>query len=189
MYIPWGLVPYRSGALLLRTRGEPEASIQDIRGLLAELAPGVPLVAPAQLSVRIEETTWAFGLFGKIFTAFGAVALLMSVAGLYGVIAFNVRQRRREMGTRMALGANPAGIVRLSMRDGAIQLGIGVVAGSFLGLLLAEALQSVIFDVGTWDPTVYLVAIGAVSLSGLMASFIPALGASRLDPQIALQPD
>ena len=170
-------------------RGEPELSISEIRASLAELAPGVPLVEPVQLSRRIEETTWAFGLFGRVFTAFGAAALLMSVAGLYGVIAFNVRQRRREMGTRLALGADPAGIVRLSMRDGAIQVGVGLLVGSSLGLLVAEALQAVIFDVGKLDVQVYAVAIGTVILAGLTASFIPARTASRLDPQTALRPD
>ena len=113
----------------------------------------------------------------------------MSVAGLYGVIAFNVRQRRREMGTRLALGADPAGIVRLSMRDGAIQVGVGLLVGSSLGLLVAEALGAVIFDVGKLDVQVYAVAIGTVILAGLTASFIPARTASRLDPQTALRPD
>jgi hypothetical protein len=189
MYIPWGLVPYRDAALLVRTRGEPEASLPEVRALLSELAPGVPLVEPAQLSRRIEETTWASSLFARIFTAFGMTALLMAVVGLYGVIAFDVGQRRKELGTRIALGASPAGIVRLSMREGAIQTGIGLVIGSFLGLLLADALQAVIFQVGTWDRSVYLVAIAVVSVAALTASLAPALTASRLDPQTALRVD
>jgi putative ABC transport system permease protein len=187
MYIPWGAAQYRSGTLLLRTRGEPEASISDVRAILAQIAPNTPLTDPSRLTHRVEETTWAFGLFGRAFTAFGAVALLISMAGLYGVIAFNMSQRRREMGTRMALGADSGAIVRLSLYDGSIQLLLGMAFGSLAGFLLATALESVTFGVSVGDAQVYAYAIGLVGLAGGLATLIPSLSTARLDPLEALR--
>ncbi len=187
VYIPWGLAPYRSGVLLLRTAGDPESAIPAVRDLMARLVPEAPLVDPAPLVRRIEETTWAFGLFGKVFSTFGVSALFMAMAGLYGVIAFDMAQRRREMGTRMALGAAPAAIVRLAMRDGIVQLGLGLLLGSSIGLLLARALRALIFDVSTRDAQVFLSVVAVVSLASLLAALFPALGMAGLKPAHALR--
>jgi predicted permease len=189
MYIPWGLVPYRSGTLLLRTRSTPEAVLPEVRTLLAEIAPGVPLIDPAPLTDRIRESTWAFALFGSVFSAFGLVALIMSAGGLYGVIAFEAAQRRRELGMRMVLGASPVGIIGLSVQDGARKILVGVLAGAALALFFAANLRSLVFGVDTRDPLVYATAIGLVCVTGLLACLVPALAVSRLDPLTALRQD
>jgi putative ABC transport system permease protein len=189
MYIPWGLVPYRSGTLLLRTRSTPEAVLPEVRTLLAEIAPGVPLIEPAPLTDRIRESTWAFGLFGSVFSVFGLVALIMSAGGLYGVIAFEAAQRRRELGMRMVLGASPLGIVGLSVQDGARKILVGVLAGAVLALFFAANLRSLVFGADTRDPLVYATAIALVCVTGLLACLLPALAVSRLDPLTALRQD
>ena len=130
---------------------------------------------------------WAFRLFGTLFMAFGFAALALATIGLYGVMSFLASNRTREIGVRMALGAGARNVLMLILRQGAIQLAMGLTLGLGLALLLARALTLILFNVEPWDPTIFVTVTIALGLSGLTASFIPAKRATRVDPMEALR--
>jgi len=183
IYISWGVAPYSSGTILMKSRGDdPLAMVPQTRALLAEVASSVSLDEIARLSSVIEDSTWAFGLFGSLFGVFGGVALILSVIGLYGVTAFAVSQRRQEMGVRMALGAAPGAILRLVFGTTIWQLGVGTTLGLILGYWLAQSIESVLFGVSAIDGSVYGATIVVLVITGAWAAFLSTCGVSRFDP-------
>ena len=131
-------------------------------------------------------------LTANLFTIFGAVAFVLSAVGLYGVMSFSVNQRTQEFGIRMALGADAKRIFRMVMQQGAWQLAIGLVLGGgaaalLLGVLLANALQNILFKVKPLDPTIYLTVAGLLTLVAAISCFVPARRATRVNPMVALR--
>ena len=117
---------------------------------------------------------------------FAAVALVLASVGIYGVMSFLVVQRTHEMGVRMALGAQRADVLRLVIGRAAKLVLIGVTLGLLLGVMSSRALQSMLFNVGAFDPMTFLGVTLALIVVSLFASYIPALRATRADPMIAL---
>jgi ABC-type antimicrobial peptide transport system permease subunit len=126
-------------------------------------------------------------VFGVLFMIMGGVALVLAAVGLYGVMSFNVTRRTREMGVRMALGAQPGDVIRLILRQGMIQLAIGLVLGSGLAFLLSKGLKIILFQVTFLDPVVVGATLGVLVITALLASLIPAHRATRVDPMHALR--
>src|SRR3954469_3177427 len=131
-------------------------------------------------------------VIATLFTIFGIVAFILSGVGLYGVMSFSVNQRTQEFGIRMALGADARRIFRMVMQQGAWQLGIGLVLGTgaaalLLGVLMAAALQNILFKVKPLDPTIYLVVSGLLALVAALSCFVPARRATRVNPMVALR--
>jgi ABC-type antimicrobial peptide transport system permease subunit len=153
-----------------------------LREIVAELDPNLPVYDLEPLDEAIEQATWAFRLFGVQFSVFGGLALFLAAVGLYGVMAFSVSQRRREMGIRMALGAPGLSILGLVLTRGAAQLGLGIAVGLGLGALMGRSMGYVLFGVDTSDPSVYLAIVGTLALTGLAACVLPARSATRADP-------
>ncbi|MAG69891.1 MAG: hypothetical protein CL471_06310 [Acidobacteria bacterium] len=147
----------------------------------------LPLYWVRSLDEQYALDTWAFGTFGTLFTAFGLAALALATIGLYGVMSFSASNRTREIGVRMALGAGAENVLMLILKQGAIQLAVGLVIGLGLALLLSQALTLALFNVEPWDPTIFITVAIALTLSGLAASFIPARRATRVDPMVALR--
>jgi len=119
--------------------------------------------------------------------AFGALALLLAAVGLYGVIAYSVSMRTREMGVRMALGAEPRDLLRLVMRQGGRLALVGIGAGAVLAALVGRVLGSLLYGVSALDPIAYVVAATVLLAVAALAAFVPALSAARLDPLRALR--
>ena len=131
-------------------------------------------------------------LTANLFTIFGAVGFMLSAVGLYGVMSFSVNQRTQEFGIRMALGADAKRIFRMVMQQGAWQLAIGLFLGIgaaalLLGVLAAQALQTILFKVKPLDPTIYLVVAGLLTLVAALSCFVPARRATRVNPMVALR--
>ena len=118
---------------------------------------------------------------------FGGLAVLLATVGLYGVMAYMVTRRRNEIGIRMALGADKKSVVSMVLREAAELLVIGVGAGIVLTLIAARTASSLLFGVPSWDPVSLVIAAGGLALAGLIASGLPAIRASRLDPMVALR--
>jgi len=139
----------------------------------------------------LSETLGQNRIIATMFSIFGVVALLLAAVGLYGVTSFSVNQRTQEFGIRMALGAENSTILRMVLRQGAIQLGLGLVLG--LGTALSAALlatagiQNFLFEIKPTDPTTYLSVLALLSLVSLFATFIPAKRATKVDPMVALR--
>jgi ABC-type antimicrobial peptide transport system permease subunit len=173
----------------VRTRGAPEAFTQRAREIVAGLDPGLPLYWTRTMKESIATGTWAFTLFGSLFTIFGFAALFLAAVGLYGVMAFSVSRRTQEMGIRMAMGAGARTVFGLVLGTGMRQLGVGAVIGLALGAAMAQPMQVVFFEVEPSDPVVYLAIIVTMGLSGLAACVLPARRATRVQLVDALRGD
>jgi ABC-type antimicrobial peptide transport system permease subunit len=124
-----------------------------------------------------------------LMTAFGALALCVAAVGLAGVVAFAVAQRTREMGVRLALGAGRADVERLVVGEGMRLAALGVAAGLALAAGVARLLASQLYGVGAGDPLTYALVAAALSTVALLAAWLPARRAARVDPLVALRAD
>jgi predicted permease len=167
--------------------GNALALTATVRQVVSTLDPDLPIYWARTLDEVIREETWFYSVFGAMFGIFGGVALFLATVGLYGVISFSVRRRTAEVGIRMALGADTRRILGLIFRQGSVQLAVGLAIGLMIAGLLANALQVIFFEVDPFDLTVWSGIVLMLLLTGLLACFIPAHRASRVDPITALR--
>jgi predicted permease len=173
-------------SIALRSRVDPGTLAVGLRATVAALDDRLAIYDVRSMSDVIRRQTWFYTVFGTFFMAFGCVALLLAVAGLYGVMSFAVTQRTREMGIRAALGARGGQLVRLVMTRALVQLAFGLALGLALGLLAAGPLQPILYEVAPRDPLVLATVPLALAAASLLASFLPARRAAGVDPVIAL---
>jgi ABC-type antimicrobial peptide transport system permease subunit len=139
------------------------------------------------MDATIERSYWQQALYGKLFGAFAAIALMLAAVGLYGVIAYAVSQRTQEIGVRVALGAQARDVVRLILGQGALLAGIGIVIGLAGALAVTRTLRTMLFGVSPLDLATFVgvsLSLGAIAL---LASYVPARRAARVDPVEALR--
>ena len=187
-YVPAAQLAPGAMSIVIPTRdGNPLALTSRVREIVASIDADIPTYDVRTMEQVVALSTWFYGTFGTLFSAFGLAALFLAAIGLYGVMAFSVSRRTQEMGVRVALGARPADVMRLVLKQGLIQLGIGLGIGLGLSLLLARGLQVVLFGVGPADPMVLGVVVLVLAASGLVACLIPACRATRVDPMAAMR--
>jgi putative ABC transport system permease protein len=174
-------------SIAVRAAGPPHALTPQVRASVAAVDPDIPLYWVRTLAEGIRQENWFFRVFGGIFMVMGFVALFLAAIGLYGVMSFSVSRRTREMGVRMALGAQGGDVVRLIMRQGAWQLGIGVAIGLAGAWAVSTLLANFIFGVGPRDPITFAGTVVVLVATGLVASWIPARRATRVDPLVAIR--
>jgi putative ABC transport system permease protein len=186
VYAPLAQTPSRDLSVAVETRDAP-AIAASIREAVAALDPDVPVYDVKSMNEVIGDNSWFYGFGVGIVGACGLAALLLAAVGLYGVIAFSVGRRTREFGIRMALGAAPASIRSLVVRRGSLQLVIGAVIGFGLAYTIANGVASLLFQVSPADPVTFIAA--GLMLVGIaqLATFVPAIRASRVDPLTALR--
>ena len=189
IYLPLAQHPQTTMQVAIRAFGDPDALAQGLRDTVAALDPDLPAYAVQSMPRALHLTTWFYGVFGTVFVVFGAVALVMVVAGLYGLMAFSVARRTREIGVRMAMGARRADVLRLVLGQAAVQMGVGLVAGLALAAWLARLLGALLVGVEPWDPAMIAAIMCALVATGLLASLGPALRAMRINPTEALRHD
>ncbi len=187
LYVPLAQVPPASAAIAIRGRGDDAAVTASLRAAAFGLEPDAPVYEARTMRALIEDNSWFFGMAGSILTVAGLVALVLATVGLYGVIAFSVGRRTREIGIRMAFGAGRASILRLVLRRGVPALAIGMVAGFGLAWVLANGIGSLLFGVRPTDPRVYAAVGGFLALVALAAILVPARRAAAVDPLEALR--
>ena len=193
IYEPWGR-NYR-GSMFIHARaaqaGAERELLQSIRGSIRAYDPRVPLVQATTMHAFHDRSLelWAVRAGGRMFLTFGLLALLLAVVGLYGVKSYVVSQRTREIGIRMALGAKPADVLAMVLREGAVLSAVGVALGLPLAALLGFALSSLLYDVKPLDPLVFISAPAALTVAALVASWLPARRATRVTPLTALRTD
>lgn len=172
--------------MALRTHGPPTGITDAVRRAVAAVDPDLPIYDVMTMKQAIDEETWFYRIFGILFMVLGFFALFLAVVGLYGVMAFAVGRRTREMGIRIALGAQARQLVTLTMRGGMIQLAIGFAIGIGLAAVLANPLQWILYEVNARDPSVFAIVTLTLGVVGLLASFVPARRATKVDPIITL---
>ena len=187
-YIPATQNPRRFMSIAALGRGgDPLGLTVPVRDAVASVDPDIPLYFVDTLAGRIEEQTWFYTVFGSIFMVMGFVALFLAAIGLYGVMAFSVSRRTREMGVRMALGASGQNVLGLVLRQGMLQLAIGLVIGMALAAGVSQLLSIVLFGVEPRDPVIFAVIVTVLATVGMVATFVPARRATRVDPMVALR--
>jgi putative ABC transport system permease protein len=135
----------------------------------------------------MDESLWQRRLWGVLFSAFAFLALILAAVGLYGILSHGVAQGTREIGIRMALGAEPAGARRIVIRDGMALVGLGTLLGLLGALLTSRLVAGLLFGIAAIDPLTYLSVPMLLALVAWVACWLPALRASRVDPVVALR--
>jgi putative ABC transport system permease protein len=186
-YMPASQFAPGQGDLLVRTRGRAVLYSEAVRSRLQREMPGAAYVTITPFSDVVDQQVQSWKLGATMFTAFGLLALVLAAIGLYSVIAYNVAQRTHEMGVRVALGAQVADVVRMVVREGATLSAIGVVVGAAIALLAGRWVKPLLFNVSPRDPLVFGVVIALLIAVAVVASWVPARRAARVDPQIALR--
>jgi len=185
-YYPFAQNAGRGMTLVTRTAGEPESLVSAIRQQVTALDPELPFFAVKPMQLRVEESLVSRKTPMMLATLFGAIALFLAAVGIYGVLAYQVAQRRKEIGIRMALGSDGRRIFGLIVSEGLwlLSLGIGVgLAGAFA---IRRAMETQLFGVQPMDPVVLAVVTAVLGVVALLACAVPARRAARIDPLIAL---
>jgi predicted permease len=173
--------------LYVRTSGDPSQAIGAVQREVRELDAQVPLENAASIDGIIDQSLWMMKIAAGLLAVFGALALALASVGLYGLIAYSVNRRRRELGVRMALGAGRGDVLRLVLSDGMTLVLAGIVVGTGLSLLVTRALASLLFGTSTADPASFAGASLLLAAVAFVGSYLPARRASRFDPLIALR--
>jgi putative ABC transport system permease protein len=174
-------------SIAARSTGPTTTLAPVFRSSVAAVDADIPLYWVRTLDDFIAAENWFYGVFGALFTVMGIVALLLAAIGLYGVMSFSVSGRTREMGVRMALGAEPGDVVLLVLKQGARQLAIGLVLGLAGALAVSGLLANFLFGVNPRDPLTFGAILLVLACTGMLASWIPARRATRVDPAVALR--
>jgi ABC-type antimicrobial peptide transport system permease subunit len=182
MYFPFELAAIPSVTMFIRTTGDPAAALPAVRAAVRRLEPNAVFYGSRTLSDIAEESAAATRLASRLLAGFAMIALVLAAIGVYGVMSYSVRRRSRELGTRLALGASPADLTRLVLRQASLIGLVGLAVGTFATLILARALSSLLFGVPPWDPVALASAAGLLALATLAASYLPARRAARVDP-------
>jgi putative ABC transport system permease protein len=172
-----------------RTAGPPLAITQGVRDAVAALDNDIPLYWVLSLDGAIAQSLWFVRVFGFMFMIFGLVALFLASVGLYAVMAFSVSRRTREVGIRMALGAQARDVVRLILGQGALQLGVGMTIGIAFAFGISQLLKIILFQVQPRDPAIFGGVVAVLVVVGFVACLVPAKRATMVDPLVALRSD
>jgi putative ABC transport system permease protein len=174
-------------SIVARTAGPPSSITAQVREAVAAVDRDIPIYRVQTLGAALRDGLWDLRVVGTMFSIMGAVALFLATIGLYGVIAFAVSRRTREMGIRMALGAGAGKVLRLVIRQGVVQLAAGLAIGLLATFAVTGLLHSFLVGVGPRDPVTLLAIIAALGVTGLLATWVPARRATRVDPLVALR--
>ncbi|MDQ3171972.1 MAG: ABC transporter permease [Acidobacteriota bacterium] len=188
MYFSQEQAPATAMNLFIRTSGDPVALIPAVREAVREVDPAILTRAVQTLDDVARESVQVTRLALWLLGLFALTALALAAVGIYGVMSYAIRQRMRELGTRVALGATPGSILRLVMGNGAKIAALGTGIGLLASFLAGRALRSLLFSTAPSDPAVLAGAAGLLGVTAMLACYLPARRASRVDPVRTLSP-
>jgi ABC-type antimicrobial peptide transport system permease subunit len=174
-------------SVLARTSLEPAAMLAAIRTTLIQAEPSILIYNASTLEELIGQETSRPRFLGWLMGIFAAMALVLTAIGIYGVISYSVSRRTREIGLRMALGANRREVLRAVLGRSIALLGCGVLLGAAAGLVLTRSVTTLVYDVSATDPLTFTGAAALLIVVGVIACLVPAARASRIDPAVALR--
>jgi predicted permease len=181
--------PMNYAVLLLRTSGDPAALAPSVRGVLRDLDPSLALVAVNTMDTLMSKSLARARFLTMLLLAFAVIGLVLSLVGVYGVLAHVSRNRTREMGIRIALGAQAAQVRWLIVRQGLGLSAVGLLVGGTVALFATRVMTKLLFNVTPNDPLTLVGVVLLIASTSLCAAWLPALKASRADPSVALRAD
>ena len=189
VYLPFAQVPSAAGSysLLVRGGGDPAALAPLVRRIVREMDPALPLFGVEPLEQTLSNSVGQRRFTMLVLGAFAAVALLLAAVGVHGVLSYTVAQRTREIGIRMALGADFRQVRRLVLGQGAVMVAGGLLLGLLGALVASGVLSTLLYGVGTGDPGTFAGVTLVLGIVALVATYLPALRAARVDPVVALR--
>ncbi len=186
-YVPFAQMPGSQFSLVVRSHTDPAALTAAVRSELRSLDPDLPAYNVATMERIFSDLAAPRRLAALLLALFAALALLMAAVGIYGVISYSVSRRTGEIGVRMALGAGARNIFRLVLREGALLAGLGVAVGLVAAFALTRFLETFLFGVQTRDRATFVAVPVVLAAIALVASWVPARRATRVDPVVALR--
>lgn len=185
-------MPYIGGTwspvhFVVHTAGDPAVFVPTIRSILADFDPNLPLYDIGNLDESLKNSIAGRRLNALLLSAFSVVALVLALAGVYGVMAYSVAKRTAEIGVRVALGAGPANVLRQIVTTGVRPAVIGIGIGLAGALALSRLLSNLLFEIEPTDPTTYVAVALLLGAASLLSCYLPARRALRIDPVAALR--
>ena len=174
-------------SLVVRTDGDPSRAAGPVRALVRAMEPNAPVSRVQPMTQVVAESVETRRFVTRLLAGFALLALALAALGLYGVIAYSVTQRRQELGVRLALGARRSQVLVLVLGEGMRTALAGAAIGVAGSLVLARVLRAAFADVAPWDPVTLIAVVALLMVVALMASYLPARRASRIDPMPALR--
>jgi predicted permease len=187
IYVPIFQSPHREIAVVLRTSLPPAILEPQIRHEIQSIDPTLPVFNVASMNEVIDESLASRRFSANLVLIFAGLALLLASIGVYGLLAYMVGQRSREIGLRMALGARRDDILRMFLRKGVALAGVGIVAGVVFSASTASMMASLLYGVRPHDPAVFLAVPLLLLAVAVLASYVPARRATKVDPMFALR--
>ena len=187
IYVPMEQNVWYSSAIALKTAGSPATFAAAARAAIAKIDPDQPVTRMRTMDEVASEATRGPRFRATLVSTFATIALVLAAVGIFGVLTFSVRERTREFGVRVALGATTRDILRLVVRSGVKLAGTGVAIGLFAAALLTRTLASLLFGVTPLDPVTFVTAPAVLAVTALAACVAPAMRAIRVDPAVTLR--
>ncbi len=185
-YFPLAQDVQRNLGLVIRTAGDPSALTPSVQRALTSIDPELQMFDVFTMAERVDKSLNPRRTPMQLSLAFSVVALLLASIGIYGVLAYQVSQRTREIGIRMALGSDAGRVIGLVLREGLVLVAVGLVAGLAGAVALRQAISSQLYNVGALDPVVILAVTSVLAVTSLAACFGPARRAAKVSPVVAL---
>jgi putative ABC transport system permease protein len=186
-YLPHAQSPDAGLLLVVRTSGDPMAVAPALQGVVRAIDPGIAVQGARPIESVLVEMTAQRRLNTILLTGFALVAAVLAAVGIYGVMAYSVEQRSRELGVRIALGASPSGILRLIMREALTLSTVGLAIGLLAAFALSASMTALLYDVRATDPATFAVIAVVALATAAAASLVPAIRALRLDPALTVK--
>jgi len=187
VYAPFLQIPVRRSGLLLRTSADPLSLVASVRKQVLAIDPSQPIYNIHTMEEQIAGSMAQRRLNLVLLAVFAATALLLAAVGIYGVISYSVTQRVHEIGIRMALGAQGADVMRLVVKQGMTPVAVGIAAGVAGALALNRVMSNLLYNVSANDPLTFLAIALLLTVVALVACYVPARRATKVDPMIALR--
>ncbi|HJZ77825.1 MAG TPA: ABC transporter permease [Vicinamibacterales bacterium] len=188
LYIPYAQeAEIGSITFYVRARGDAAGLSASVRDAARRVDPNLPVYDMKTMNTVVDELLFIERMVAALSVAFGALATLLAAIGLYGVMSYSVARRTREIGIRMALGAERPSVMWLVLREVALMVGVGLAIGVPLAIALGRVVQSQLFDLSATDPLAITGATGVLALVALLAGYLPARRATMVDPMLALR--
>ena len=189
VYVPYAQNQWGMGIVTVRTKGDPLAAVATLRRELASIDRNIALADVTTMQAAADRSIASDRMVAVLLTAFAMLALILAAVGIFGVLSYTVAQRTRELGVRMALGAQKRDVLALVLRETTPMVLVGIGVGVAIGLAVTRLMRALLYEIQPTDPVTFVGVPVVLALVGVLAALLPARRAARVDPLVALRSD